>query len=86
MSLYCGIPFCDTRCVYCSFPYGLYQDYDGKSQFLTALARDIEGYEKLLLNLMDSTVDTPLYGGGTPTVLGDEDFHQVLKQLSILVS
>ncbi len=24
-------------------------------------------------------------GGGTPTVLGDEDFHQVLKQLSILV-
>ncbi len=46
VSLYCGIPFCDTRCVYCSFPYGLYQDYDGKSQFLTALARDIaEGHE-----------------------------------------
>ena len=25
-------------------------------------------------------------GGGTPTVLEDEDFHQVLKQLSLLVS
>lgn len=30
-------------------------------------------------------VDTLYMGGGTPTVLGDEDFHQVLKQLSILV-
>ena len=42
VSLYCGIPFCDTRCVYCSFPYGLYQDYTDKSQFLVALGRDIE--------------------------------------------
>ena len=25
-------------------------------------------------------------GGGTPTVLEDEDFHQVLRQLSLLVS
>ena len=62
VSLYCGIPFCDTRCVYCSFPYGLYQDYDGKSQFLTALARDIEDM-KTIVESYGLTVDTPLYGG-----------------------
>ena len=84
VSLYCGIPFCDTRCVYCSFPYGLYQDYDGKSQFLTALGRDIEDM-KTIVESYGLTVDTLYMGGGTPTVLGDEDFHQVLKQLSILV-
>lgn len=84
VSLYCGIPFCDTRCVYCSFPYGLYQDYDGKSQFLTALDRDIEDM-KTIVESYGLTVDTLYMGGGTPTVLGDEDFHQVLKQLSILV-
>ncbi len=27
VSVYCGIPFCDTRCVYCSFPFGIYQEY-----------------------------------------------------------
>ena len=84
VSLYCGIPFCDTRCVYCSFPYGLYQDYDGKRQFLTALCRDIEDM-KTIVESYGLTVDTLYMGGGTPTVLGDEDFHQVLKQLSILV-
>ena len=84
VSLYCGIPFCDTRCVYCSFPYGLYQDYDGKSQFITALGRDIEDM-KAIVESYGLTVDTLYMGGGTPTVLGDEDFHQVLKQLSILV-
>jgi len=84
VSLYCGIPFCDTRCVYCSFPYGLYQDYDGKRQFLTALGRDIEDM-KSIVESYGLTVDTLYMGGGTPTVLGDDDFHKVLKQLSILV-
>ncbi|MDU6903232.1 MAG: coproporphyrinogen III oxidase family protein [Veillonella sp.] len=84
VSLYCGIPFCDTRCVYCSFPYGLYQDYAGKSQFLRALTRDIEDM-KAIIQSYNLTVDTLYMGGGTPTVLKDEDFHQVLKQLSLLV-
>ena len=61
VSLYCGIPFCDTRCVYCSFPYGLYQDYDGKRQFLTALGRDIEDM-KTIVESYGLTVDT-LYMG-----------------------
>ena len=84
VSLYCGIPFCDTRCVYCSFPYGLYQDYAGKSQFLRALTRDIEDM-KAIVQSYNLTVNTLYMGGGTPTVLKDEDFHQVLKQLSLLV-
>ena len=84
VSLYCGIPFCDTRCVYCSFPYGLYQDYAGKSQFLKALTRDIEDM-KAIVQSYNLTVNTLYMGGGTPTVLKDEDFHQVLKQLSLLV-
>ena len=84
VSLYCGIPFCDTRCVYCSFPYGLYQDYASKSQFLRALTRDIEDM-KSIVDSYNLTVDTLYMGGGTPTVLEDKDFHQVLKQLSLLV-
>ena len=61
VSLYCGIPFCDTRCVYCSFPYGLYQDYTDKSQFLTALGRDIEDM-KTIIQSYGLMVDT-LYMG-----------------------
>ena len=40
---------------------------------------------KTIVESYGLTVDTLYMGGGTPTVLGDEDFHQVLKQLSILV-
>ena len=72
--------------MYCSFPYGLYQDYTDKSQFLVALGRDMDDMKAITQNLMVLTVDTLYMGGGTPTVLlEDEDFHQVLKQLSILV-
>lgn len=84
VSLYCGIPFCETRCVYCSFPYGLYQDYHRQSEFISALLRDITDVRELCesYNLRTNTL---YMGGGTPTILNHEDFHRVLTGLSTLI-
>lgn len=84
VSVYCGIPFCDTRCVYCSFPFGIYQEYKDKSAFLRALHLDMKDM-KSIVDEYGLTVDSLYMGGGTPTVLGNEDFHHVLRQLTILV-
>lgn len=84
VSLYCGIPFCETRCVYCSFPYGLYQDYHRQSEFVSALLRDITDVREICesYNLRTNTL---YMGGGTPTILNHEDFHRVLTGLSTLI-
>ena len=84
ISLYCGIPFCETRCVYCSFPYGLYQDYPRQAEFITALLKDIDDVRSICesYNLYTNTL---YMGGGTPTILGNEDFHHLLTRLATLI-
>lgn len=69
VSLYIGIPFCPTRCAYCSFPaYAV-----GKSQkliepFLSALKKEIMDIGQFLRDC-GKKVQTLYIGGGTPTVL-----------------
>lgn len=85
VSLYGGIPFCQTRCLYCSFPYGLIGDYLRLSTFLQTYKQDI-GHMQGLLRQYDLQVDALYLGGGTPTVLSDSDFTDwlvVMKQLLI---
>lgn len=84
VSLYCGIPFCETRCVYCSFPYGLYQNYANQQAFLQALGHDISHMGRICES-NHLHVDTMYMGGGTPTILGNEDFDYVLSMLSTVI-
>lgn len=84
ISIYCGIPFCDTRCVYCSFPYGLYQSYEYRDDFIKSLLLDIEDIQSLRQRYV-LNVDTLYMGGGTPTVLDEQSFHKVLTSLSHLI-
>ncbi len=84
VSLYCGIPFCQTHCMYCSFPYGLWQNYDQQKSFIQALMKDIDHAH----HMMDAygLHGASLYmGGGTPTILGDDDFRTVLERLRLLI-
>lgn len=84
ISIYCGIPFCETRCVYCSFPYGLYQNYEHKNEFIKTLLLDIGDIHSLCENY-DLHVDTLYMGGGTPTILDEQSFHTVLSSLAQLI-
>lgn len=81
VSVYVGIPFCPTRCLYCSFPsYVLPQHRQDLELFLAALARDITAAGDLL-DSAGVKADTIYIGGGTPTSLGSGDFSQLLAMI-----
>lgn len=81
VSFYVGIPFCPTRCRYCSFTSyatdglrALLPDY------LTALVEELRQYADAARRY--ALVPKSLYvGGGTPTVLSEKQLGTFLEQL-----
>ncbi|EJW98607.1 oxygen-independent coproporphyrinogen III oxidase 2 [gut metagenome] len=75
--VYIGIPFCPSRCTYCSFPAGIVpQDEESQQNFVNLIEQDIENVVQLVS--MHSLRVTSLYiGGGTPTSLNDRVFAHV---------
>lgn len=80
-SLYISIPFCPTRCSYCSFV----------SQSVEKAKHLIPKYVKLLISEIEETaviaknlglkLETVYVGGGTPTSLEAEDLRSILTSV-----
>ena len=69
ISVYVGIPFCPTRCTYCSFVSRTIGKHASLLQpYLDCLLREIAETGKLLAQ-SGKTVRTIYIGGGTPTTL-----------------
>lgn len=81
-SLYIGIPFCPTTCLYCSFtsfPIAGYRDLVEK--YLDCLIREME----LTAKAMDGRIlDSVYIGGGTPTTLEPAQLDRLLSKLKSL--
>ena len=81
ISLYVGIPFCPTRCLYCSFTS---QSIKFTSQFvepyLDALYKEIE-YTAKKLKETPYHIETVYIGGGTPTSLTHTQLDELIKKL-----
>ena len=75
-SLYINIPFCPTRCDYCSFPTILYKKRDYRKDYIKTLLREMEAMGKVL---KDKKLETVYIGGGTPTSLEKEDLTVLLE-------
>ena len=82
VSLYGGIPFCTTRCTYCSFPYGLWQDYGDQAGFQAAWLADADALLALVKHY-DLTIDSLYMGGGTPTSPSDELFAALVQRFGL---
>lgn len=80
-SIYIGIPYCPSRCYYCSFPGAVLRDY-GKDMtpFLNSLFLEMEAIGNTLRE-QHMAVETVYIGGGTPTVLSREDMHRLFLLL-----
>lgn len=78
ISLYIGIPFCPSRCLYCSFPSYVLPEQELVDKFLSALQQDIEAVYALI-NKHQLIVQNIYLGGGTPTSLSNKDFYQLLE-------
>ena len=78
ISLYIGIPFCPTRCAYCSFvSRSIGKRTELLEPYLEALHREIVATGKLLAN-SPKRVRTIYIGGGTPTTLSSEQMARLL--------
>lgn len=75
--IYLHIPFCKTRCIYCDF-YSTTRS-ELKTRYVQALCRELEMRKDYLKKGED--VETIYFGGGTPSQLEKEDFHQIFKTL-----
>lgn len=78
-SLYIGIPFCPTTCLYCSFtsyPIGIWNKR--MDEYLLALFHEMEYTAK---KMKGRTLDTVYFGGGTPTSLSAENLDRLLCKL-----
>ena len=81
VALYVGIPFCPTRCAYCSFvSNSVERSFDLIDPFVDTLLREIETLAKLAdeLNLRIISV---YMGGGTPTSLPVPALESVMSAL-----
>lgn len=78
--VYVGIPFCRTRCLYCSFFSAAAGNEALLEQYTDALCREI-GIMGEYMKKQGKPVRTVYVGGGTPTALGDMRLERVLAQL-----
>ena len=79
MALYLGIPFCPTRCAYCSF---ISSDVKGAlalvEPYVDGLCREIE-FAGDILREYGLHISSAYMGGGTPTTLSAEQLNRVLS-------
>ena len=75
-SLYIGIPFCPSTCLYCSFPsYSVTKYSDYVEQYLKALKKEIQ-YAATCFP--EKKLTCVYFGGGTPTTLSAEQLDRLL--------
>jgi oxygen-independent coproporphyrinogen III oxidase len=82
VSIYLGIPFCPTRCRYCSFsavPLGTHGHL--VKSFIQSLLQEIEVTGNLCREYRLS-VESIYIGGGTPTAIDDQAFLAVITSLA----
>ena len=81
VSLYVGIPFCPTRCAYCSFvSHSVEKSFKLVAPYLDALFGEIEETGERIAREGKRPV-TLYIGGGTPTTLTAEQLDALSKKL-----
>lgn len=79
VSLYVSIPFCPTRCSYCSFiSHSMESAVKLMPDYISALCRELEIISNII-NETNTEIDTIYFGGGTPTSLSPDDIRAVME-------
>ena len=78
-SLYIGIPFCPTRCSYCSFlsnPIAMWQER--VEEYLSCIKRELD----FVKNRFPGQIPDTIYiGGGTPTALSADELRVLMDMI-----
>ena len=79
ISIYIGMPFCPTRCLYCSFtsnPIGSCKSI--VEPYLEALSHEIKSISNYIME-KKLNIECVYFGGGTPTAVNNEQFEFIMK-------
>ncbi len=79
MDVYIGIPFCTTRCAYCSFSSGEIGDGSLVSPYMDALVREMRACREILRD-SGRKLRALYIGGGTPTALPQDAFERLMAE------
>ena len=80
ISLYIGIPFCPTRCLYCSFTSYPLDKYSGKvDAYIEALIKELRFIGE---KAKGKRLDSIYIGGGTPTSLSAQQLDTLMGSVS----
>lgn len=81
-SLYVGIPFCPTRCLYCSFvSYAMEQSGRFMAPYVNALKAELKAISGIFAR-SGQKLESVYIGGGTPTALPEPLLYEVLAALT----
>jgi len=79
MLLYIHIPYCDSKCHYCSF--NSYVDkFDTRKAYMMALMKQLE-YELKRFKVMPKEIETIFIGGGTPSTIQPKLYQPIFDLL-----
>jgi oxygen-independent coproporphyrinogen III oxidase len=81
VSIYIGIPFCPTKCAYCTFPaYAINNRQGTVDSFLTGLHYEIQQVGQWLKE-NKINITTVYFGGGTPTSISADQMDLLYEQM-----
>jgi len=79
ISIYIGIPFCPSRCDYCSFTSNSVNVYRGYIEpYMEKLTEEIRRISEFI-NINGFKVQTIYIGGGTPTALNAQQLERLIE-------
>ncbi|MEX3624087.1 coproporphyrinogen III oxidase [Viridibacillus arvi] len=81
VSIYIGIPFCPTKCAYCTFPaYAIHRKNGRVESFLDGLHIEIREMGKWLKK-RDMKITSIYWGGGTPTSIEADEMDALYQTM-----
>ena len=81
VSVYIGIPFCPTRCLYCSFTSNPIKRYEKMVEsYMAALIKEIKSMGEILRD-RNLKIQSLYIGGGTPTSIDVQYLGALLEQI-----
>lgn len=82
-SVYIGIPFCPSTCLYCSFTSNpIFKFRKRIDEYLEAMKKELIWTRD---NMKDYVLDTVYIGGGTPTTLEPEELDRLLNDITTIL-
>ncbi|WP_010233508.1 coproporphyrinogen III oxidase [Clostridium arbusti] len=81
VSVYIGMPFCPTRCLYCSFISDTIQNCKGiVDDYLQAMYYEMENIYKYIKS-KNLNIECVYFGGGTPTSINNKQFEETMFRI-----